>query len=42
MKWYIWEVCLAEMDSERRIAIGNRVNVSTAARLAVHNAAKEE
>ena len=46
MKWYIWEVCSREM--ERRIAAGNKVNgalaalvrlrnVSTAARLAVHN-----
>ena len=46
---YIWEVCSVEMDAEWRIAAGNRVNgalaallrrrnVSTPARLAVHNA----
>ena len=52
MKWYTWEVCSVEMedeiDVEKRIAAGNRIdgalaalmrrNVSTAARLAVHNA----
>ena len=49
MKWCTWEVCSEEMDVERRIAAGNkfngvlaalmrRRNVSTAARLAVHNA----
>ena len=53
MKWYVFEVCSVEMedemDVERHIAAGNKVdgalaalmrrrNVSTAARLAVHNA----